>query len=283
MLPKLSSDKNQSKEQNNALIIHKLQMPESDVPVWQRPIDGHINATQICHATGKLFGDWHRLEDTKQYLQAVSKRMGIPIGSLVQSVTNGPRNQRGTWVHPRIALRIAQWCSPEVAAQVDEWLEAWLKGEIGLDLNTRGIIRMLFHPTASPWEKTFPNDFYHELARLYHLNYNPGRGAPGGMYAASLTDKLIYSRFPGDIRQIMRDKNPVINENWKRSKKNFQFFKEDLQSKLDHTIDLCTRIMRQFAKKEGFETAWDLVMPKHDDGQMLLLPMPFLPDKFQNN
>ena len=262
-----------SKDANKKLtniIVHKLQMPESDVPVCQRPIDGYINVTQICKAEGKEFSDWYRLDDTKRYLSAVGRSLGIPRDLLVQSVTNGPNAGRGTWAHPRPALRIAQWCSPEVAAQVDEWLEAWIRGDIGVDLNTRNIIRMLFHPTASPWEKTFSNDFYYELARLYHLSYDPKRGAPGGMYAASLTDKLIYSRFPNDIRQIMRDKNPVINQQWKRGKKHFQFFKPELQSQLDDMIDLCTRLMKRYSDRIQFECAWDLFWPKDVNNQMLL-------------
>ncbi len=260
-----------------ALVIHSLQTPHGDVTVWQRPSDGYINVTQICQASGKLLADWRRLDWVEQYLQAVNRSMGIPIDLLIQSITKGPNAKRGTWAHPRIALRVAQWCSPEFAAQVDEWLEAWIRGDIGLDLNSRQIIRMLLYPTATPWEKKYPNDFYHELARLYHLNYDPKKGAPGGMYAASLTDKLIYSRFPQEIREELRNRNPVISDNWKRQNKHFQFFKGDLSSKLDQIIDLCTTIMKQFWQKEAFETAWDLIKPREENRQMLLIPDVFSP------
>ncbi len=260
------------------LVIHALQTPDGDVTVWQRPSDGYINVTQICQASGKFYANWKQQDTSEQYLQAVSERIGIPIGSLVQSVTNGPRNSRGTWAHPRIALRIAQWCSPNFAAQVDEWLEAWIRGDVGLDLNSRSIIRMLLYPTPQPWEKKFPNVFYQELSRLYGLDYNPKKGAPGGMHAANLTDKLIYSRFPEEIRQELRNRNPVTSDDWRRKSKNFQFFKGDLASQLDYTIDLCVRIMKQFSRKESFETAWDLVMPRGENKQMLLIPEVFSPD-----
>lgn len=260
-----------------ALVIHTLETPDGDIAVWQRPSDGYINVTQICQASGKLFGHWKESDSAEQYLQAVSERIGIPIGSLVQSVTNGPRNKRGTWAHPRIALRIAQWCSPEFAAQVDEWLELWIRGEIGLNLNTRTMLRQLLYPTAAPYGKRFSNDFYYELSRLYGLDYDPKRGAPGGLYCAALQDRLIYSRFPVEVREAVKGMNPVEDERGRRKNKNFQFFRSDLANELDFILNTCTRIMRRFSNKHSFESAWDVAMPKIEDPQMLLIPEP-LPD-----
>jgi hypothetical protein len=46
--------------------------------VPQRQEDGYVNATKLCKAAHKQFGDYKRLESTKEYLEALSADMGIP-------------------------------------------------------------------------------------------------------------------------------------------------------------------------------------------------------------
>ena len=271
------------KKQDGGMITHLLRISEGEVPVSQRPIDGYINATQLCQSVGKLFGHWRETDWAQEYLDELSRSIGITIDPLIVIVNKGPNDKRGTWVHPQVALRIAQWLSPRVAVQVDKFILAWSKGEIGTDLNTRSIIRMLLYPTAMPCDKRFTPDFYCEMCRLYHIPWNPRQGAPRGMYAASLTDKLIYARFPAEIRQAIKDLNPVIDEDGRREYKNYEYCKSDLHAKLDFMIDQCTRIMRQFSDKNRFEVAWDRYAPRQDDKQMLLLPLAFYSEDYQQN
>ena len=47
--------------------------------VNQRVTDGFINATEICKAAGKNFADYTRTQNTKDFLEALSADMGIPI------------------------------------------------------------------------------------------------------------------------------------------------------------------------------------------------------------
>jgi hypothetical protein len=35
---------------------------------------------------------------------------------------DGPNESRGTWVHPKVAINIAQWISPKFSVQVSEWI-----------------------------------------------------------------------------------------------------------------------------------------------------------------
>lgn len=85
--------------------------------------DGYVNATKLCKKAGKLWADYSRLESTKAFLEALSRSMGIPIDVLIVSVVTGKNENRGTWVHPRVATHLAQWLSPEFAAQVSGWVE----------------------------------------------------------------------------------------------------------------------------------------------------------------
>lgn len=84
--------------------------------------DGFINATALCKAGGKQFNDWYRLEKTKLFLNALSSSTGYPVDLLIHIITTAQNNLRGTWVHPRIAVNIAQWISPIFDVQVSGWV-----------------------------------------------------------------------------------------------------------------------------------------------------------------
>src|SRR4051812_12373086 len=103
-----------------------IQREYNGIAITQRRADRYIDATAMCRAHGKLIADYLRLGSTKEFLNALSGSMGIPIDVLVQIITGGPNASRGTWVHPRVALNLAQWCSPNFAVQVSEWLEELL-------------------------------------------------------------------------------------------------------------------------------------------------------------
>lgn len=76
--------------------------------IQQRAKDGYINATAMCKAAGKLWADYRRLKITGEFCGALSSDMGIPITELIQSFTGGNPQLQGTWVHPHVALHLAQ-------------------------------------------------------------------------------------------------------------------------------------------------------------------------------
>jgi hypothetical protein len=108
------------------LISHKVQ----NSVVEQRAADGYINATAMCKATGKLIADYLRLTNTKDFLAELSADMGIPISAVVQVNKGGDPAQQGTWVHPHVALNLAQWLSPKFAVQVSKWVHDWMSGKL---------------------------------------------------------------------------------------------------------------------------------------------------------
>lgn len=86
--------------------------------VYQRPEDGYINATAMCQAAGKRWNDYSVLASTKPFLDALATETGIPVSGLAQSHKGGDVRLQGTWVHPQVAINLAQWCSPEFAVKV---------------------------------------------------------------------------------------------------------------------------------------------------------------------
>lgn len=104
-------------------------LADNDI-VSQRVTDGYINATAMCKATGKMFADYGRLASTNAFLQELSSDMGIPISDLIQSAKGGQPHLQGTWVHPQVAIHLAQWLSPKFAVLVSKWVFEWMSGNI---------------------------------------------------------------------------------------------------------------------------------------------------------
>ncbi len=76
---------------------------------------GFVNATAMCKAHGKMFGHYKRFADTKDFVAAFSRSIHIRIDQLMQNLSNVPNEQKGTWVHPTIAIHLAMWCPPDFA------------------------------------------------------------------------------------------------------------------------------------------------------------------------
>jgi hypothetical protein len=96
--------------------------------IQQRVKDGYINATAMCKVAKRLWADYHRLKTTDAFLAALEGDMGIPISELIQSVSGGAPQNQGTWVHPQVAVHLAQWLSPEFAVKVSRWVYDWMSG-----------------------------------------------------------------------------------------------------------------------------------------------------------
>jgi hypothetical protein len=93
-----------------------------------RQRDGYINATTMCQAAGKKFNDYTRIGPTKAFLAELASETGLPVTELIQTLTGGHPNLQGSWVHPQVAINLAQWLSPKFAVRVSKWVYDWLSG-----------------------------------------------------------------------------------------------------------------------------------------------------------
>ena len=89
--------------------------------VEQRKSDRYVNGTAMCKAHGKLIANWRQNSETKAVLSSLSASIGIPIDDLVVTKAAVSNDLRGTWVHPKVALYLATWCSPDCYAAVISW------------------------------------------------------------------------------------------------------------------------------------------------------------------
>ena len=137
--------------------------PIQGVTVRMRYNDGYINATELCKAAKKEIKHWNQLTSTKEYLEVLSSEVGIPTSELVK-IKKGRnfREEQGTWVHPDIAINIAQWCSPLFAVKVSNIVKRYYTGDITLKNEIKENKEKLFISsyklTKAEIKKKFGND-----------------------------------------------------------------------------------------------------------------------------
>jgi len=89
---------------NLDLISHEL----GRETIYQRSVDGYVNATAMCQAADKRLNDYMRLQNTKDFISELSSVAGIPATDLIQIVQGGNPSLQGTWVHSDVAIHLAQ-------------------------------------------------------------------------------------------------------------------------------------------------------------------------------
>lgn len=93
---------------------------------FQRKEDGYINATALCNSANKSIGSYLRNQTTQEFLKELEAVMQIRITELVQVKQGGEPHLQGSWVHPQVAVNLAQWLSPKFAVQVSKWVNNWV-------------------------------------------------------------------------------------------------------------------------------------------------------------
>lgn len=76
----------------------------------------------MCSVVRKRWHHYAAKLGTADYIKALERSAGIPADLLVQATTTGLNANRGTWVHPRLAVDLARWISPEFAVWMDGWI-----------------------------------------------------------------------------------------------------------------------------------------------------------------
>ena len=142
------------KEQEQKSILENIggEINLNGITILSRSEDGFINATALCKAGNKKFNDWYRLDSTKQLILELEKNLdldnplnvsgstGFPVdpettlntcSKTIDIINTGSNNLRGSWIHPDLAVPLAQWISPSFSIQVSRWIrELALTGSV---------------------------------------------------------------------------------------------------------------------------------------------------------
>ncbi len=120
---------NEIREINNNISIleNKEYLIINDITIQNRINDNYINATQLCKAGNKNFNDWYILESTKQLINELEKTIIISneeFAILGNNIHNFfiDKNNQDIWIHPDLAIQLAQWISPVFAIQISKWI-----------------------------------------------------------------------------------------------------------------------------------------------------------------
>lgn len=198
--------------------VVKFQRPVNGVVVEQRHTDGYINATSMCVAHGKDVSDWLKTDDTWNLVIALAEDLGIQpkdhkSGNSVYKRVSGtypalvvvkpgsPANGGGTWVHPDLAIQLAQWCNKPFAIQVSRWIREWLttgQNPIQPDLNEELIAWQQRHDI-----RVYLKDFLRPELMNAVVSWATKRGANPITFCAEVHD-TINKRIQGAKSQQIR-------------------------------------------------------------------------------
>ncbi len=128
--------------------IQKVVREVNGITIEQRSADGFINGTAMCVAHDKKINDWFRSQDALELFIALavdldsnfncgnSRNLDVSTLSatkytemfvgLIISRSGSPQTGGGTWLHPDLAVQLAQWCNKPFALQVSRWVREWM-------------------------------------------------------------------------------------------------------------------------------------------------------------
>lgn len=105
--------------------------------VPQNTQNGYLNATALAKAYESCSGkrrdvrDWLQNKRTNETLKHLGTSTGIPVDQLVIINSRGRNEYRGTYIHPRLAVRFAIWLSDEFGLWVEELVNDWMVNGAG--------------------------------------------------------------------------------------------------------------------------------------------------------
>lgn len=102
--------------------MHLISLAYEGHPITIRD-DGWFNATEAAERFNKKPIEWLRLPDTVRYLEAMMEAAEVGKSHFVHSERGGARGGGGTWLHPKLAVRFAQWLDVKFAIWCDDKID----------------------------------------------------------------------------------------------------------------------------------------------------------------
>ncbi|MFW1734224.1 MULTISPECIES: KilA-N domain-containing protein [unclassified Acinetobacter] len=159
--------------------------------------NGWFNATEAAKQFKKRANDWINLAETKSYIQALCEYMGISEPkSLIKTkrggstVTSQNGNAQGTWLHPKLAVPFARWLDSRFGVWCDLQIDNLIRTNQAPP-SVQDMIRLMLLPTATTWEKRFPDSYYKALAKITGTKFNNHIGGSPAIFG-DITNKWIY-------------------------------------------------------------------------------------------
>jgi hypothetical protein len=181
--------------------------------------DRYVSLTDMAKASGKQFKRWYGLESSKLYLEKLSVKVGKT--DLIESK---PGKNGGTWGHPKVALRFAQWCSEDFAIQVDCWIDELLtNGSVSLESEEKlYTIDMVVRRSPASWERMFQPSWVQQAELLTKWKWE-------WSCMGTFINDTIYAYLPTDVVDAIKDLNPKSEDGRGRIHKHHQFLQPEFR------------------------------------------------------
>ena len=160
---------------------------------------GWFNATEAAKRFGKRPVDWLRLPETEKYLAALCKRSDVRKSHFTKTLKgNSKLFTQGTWLHPKLAIRFAQWLDIDFAIWCDEQIDNLIRANFAPPA-IQDMMRLLLADSVSEWELRFPDSYYHALAHVTNTVYGGHIGGTPAVYG-QITLEWVYAQImPKDV------------------------------------------------------------------------------------
>lgn len=212
-------------------------------------LDGWFNATEAAARYGKRPIEWLRQNEVKEYIEVMAEVLGCKSKvsqnhfGLVQVKRGGV--SPGTWMHPKLAVRFAQWLNIRFSVWCDLQIDDIVRSGIQAKTNT-DLIPLLLRTDVAEWELRFSPEYYHALAKATKTKYIGHSGGTPAIYG-QITDKWVYSCIlPKEVYLELKARKH-------ESEKMHQWLTDGGQELLDKQISQVTAIALSSADYKDFE------------------------------
>lgn len=213
-------------------------------------LDGWFNATEAAKRFGRDVDDWMVLAGTLEYIRALDEALTGKESGITNTRKNGYLKTRrgnggGTWLHPKLAVRFAQWLNAKFAVWCDIQIDAIIRNGIRAEGNAN-LLPLFLRDSAAEWELRFQPSYYHALARMSGTTYSGHSGGTPTLYG-QITDQWVYGCIlPDDVHAELKARRD-------KSQKMHQWMTDGGKEILDRQIALVEAIAASSADYQDFK------------------------------
>lgn len=166
--------------------------------IHARKEDGYINAGKLCTMCNKKFAHWFENKRSKEFMKELELQFKEANLNKPLYINFKKDKIHGTYVHPLVAINIAQWASTKFEVRIVSWIfELFLTGSI--NINTTKTVSDLEHLRIQQLEyenEDLRKRLYMKEQEYYNLEIKHER----------LRDKKTRHKFQnGNCFYILRD------------------------------------------------------------------------------
>jgi len=95
----------------------------------QRVSDDYVNVTLWCKKFAKTFYEFKRISTTEAFIESLCTNLNSAPALIIETKRG---KGGGTWIHPLLAIKLAEWLSPDFEVFVKQTFAAYLKADMAL-------------------------------------------------------------------------------------------------------------------------------------------------------